>query len=80
MIEPALRGEGEQGANMCVDAHIAQYAGMTAEILSSLGESELSDSLFTSLSLLVAKNAKRREARIKDAVAEAVLYMSVHLD
>ena len=78
VIDPSLRGEGESVANMCVDAHIAQYAGMSAEILSSLGECDLSDSIFLSLARLISECARRREVGIKDAVAEAVFYMNTH--
>lgn len=78
VIEPSLREDGEHGANMCIDAHTAQYVGMSAEMLGSLGEGETADALFTSLVMLISERAGRREAGTRDIISEVIFYMNVH--
>ena len=78
VIEPSLREEGERATNMCIDAHTAQYVGMSAEMLGSLGESPTADALFMSLVMLISERAGRREIGTRDVISEVVFYMNVH--
>ena len=78
VIEPSLREEGERGRNMCIDAHTAQYVGMSADMLAALGESPTADALFMSLVMLISERAGRREIGTRDVISEVVFYMNIH--
>ena len=78
VIDPALRRDGEQGANMQLDPLTAEYAELTARMLAAEGESRVADELFTALVLLICRNAGQRidERGAREVIAEVVSYIN----
>lgn len=79
VIEPAMRRTEGVSANMQIDADTAEYAEMTARILSSEGEGRLSDELFLSLVRLICKRARPRRGEPTtqaDVIARTLLFIN----
>ena len=75
VVEPALRREGKEVANMQIDPLTAEYAAATAMVLEREGQGRVADELFASLALLISANARPRGEG--GAVAKAVMLMNI---
>lgn len=80
VIDPALRRDGRESANMQLDPAVAEYAELTARLLTNEGEGELADRMFLSLVTLISKRARPRpDGRGGREIAfEAVFYINTH--
>lgn len=80
VIDPALRREGEQGANMHIDPLVAEFAELTARVLVREGCGALADRMFLSLVALICKSARPRsdERGAREVAFEAVFYINTH--
>ncbi|MBR2930062.1 MAG: helix-turn-helix transcriptional regulator [Clostridia bacterium] len=80
MIDPGLRREGEHRSNLSIDLELAEFAELTAGIIISEGEGELSDRLFVSLVELISLRAGtlRQGSDSASLIRDSVYYMNTH--
>lgn len=80
VIDPALRRDGGQSANMQIEPAVAEYAELTARLLEREGQGRLADEMFLALVLLISKSARPRldESGGREVAFEAVFYLNTH--
>ena len=78
VIDPALRREGGQGANMQIDPLTAEYAELVARVLMREGCGALADEMLLSLVMLICKSARPRseEQGGREVAFDAVFFIN----